>query len=116
VRQPEDASVAEGSTAKFKVIASGVPPFSYQWHKNEVDISGANGASYTTPPTTLADDGSIFSVTVTNNGGSVLSRDAVLTVKASVQSAIVIHPPTDDKTMTFSPQSIYNGINDLPAR
>jgi len=92
VKQPEDVSVKEGSTARFKVLVSGVPPFTYQWHKNGADISGANGASYTTPPTTLADNGSLFSVTVANDGGSVVSRDALLTVTASVSPAIATQP------------------------
>ena len=52
----------------------------YQWLKNGVNIAGATKASYTTPPTTQADNGALFSVVVTNRIGSVTSNDATLTV------------------------------------
>ena len=70
-----------GKTAKFSVTATGFKPFqAYQWRKNGINIAGATGASYTTPPTTPADNGSLFSVVVNNSIGSVTSSDAVLTV------------------------------------
>jgi len=52
----------------------------YQWRKNGVNIAGATKASYTTPPTTPADNGALFSVVVTNRIGSATSSDATLTV------------------------------------
>jgi len=48
-----------------------------------VNIAGAKKASYMTPPTTLADDGSLFAVTVSNAAGSVTSNSAKLTVTAA---------------------------------
>jgi hypothetical protein len=45
-----------------------------------VNITGATNPSYTTPPTTLADDGSHFAATVTNSGASVTSNNATQTV------------------------------------
>ena len=70
-----------GATARFRVTAVGSAPLHYQWKKNGVDILGATNNSYTTPPVTLDDNGSLFSVVVTNSAGSVTSSDAVLTVK-----------------------------------
>ena len=78
--QPANRTVKVGKTAKFSVTATGFKPLSYQWRKNGIDIAGATGASYTTPPTTPADNGSLFSVVVSNSMGSVTSSDAVLTV------------------------------------
>ena len=80
VQQPADQSVNTGQTATFTVGASGPTPYSYQWHKNSVDIGGATSATYTTPATVIGDNGSQFSVTVSNVNGSVNSRNAVLTV------------------------------------
>jgi alkaline phosphatase D len=83
VVQPKDRTVTVGSSAKFRVAASGAPPLRYQWAKNGVNIAGATKASYVTPPATLADDGSLFAVSVSNATGSVTSNSAKLTVRAT---------------------------------
>ena len=80
---PVSRTVTEGQTATFSVTASGTTPLSYQWQQNGTNISGATGASYTTPATTLADSGSTFRVTVTNSAGSTTSSAATLTVTSS---------------------------------
>ena len=70
-----------GQTAWFGVTASGGAPLSYQWRKNGVNIVGATSSFYTTPATVAEDNGSLYSVVVTNGGGSVTSNNAKLTVK-----------------------------------
>ncbi len=87
--QPKDATVALGQRAKFKVAASGEPPLLYQWAKNGTNIAGATQASYSTPPAVLADDGSLFTVTVSNVSGSVMSRAAKLTVTSASAPASI---------------------------
>src|SRR5205823_8960798 len=67
--QPANKTVNPGETAKFSVRATGTAPLSYQWRKNGVNITGATSASYTTPPTTAADNGSRFPVVVSNIRG-----------------------------------------------
>ena len=79
--QPANKTVNPGETATFSVTATGRAPLRYQWRKNGVNITGATSASYTTPPTTAADNGSLFSVVVRNSGGSVTSNNATLTVR-----------------------------------
>jgi hypothetical protein len=79
-QQPRNATVAVGQKGTFKVKATGTAPLSYQWQKNNIDIPGANRPKYVTPPTTLADSGSSFTVLVSNSAGSVTSRKAYLTV------------------------------------
>jgi hypothetical protein len=81
VTQPASKTVRAGQTAKFTVTASGSNPLSYQWRKNGLDIAGANGSSYLTPAVTTGDDGSLFSVAVSNTAGTVTSDNAVLTVR-----------------------------------
>lgn len=78
--QPQDQTVNEGQPATFTVVATGSMPLSYQWMKNGVMISGATSASYTTPPTVIADNNSLFSVDVSNASGSVTSNSATLHV------------------------------------
>jgi len=80
--QPANQSVAEGQTATFSVAATGSAPLAYQWQRDGVNIAGATSASYTTPATTLADDGAAFHCVVTNSAGSVTSNAATLTVTA----------------------------------
>jgi hypothetical protein len=46
-----------------------------------VNITGATMPSYTSPPTTVVDDGALFSVTISNVAGSVTSNNALLTVR-----------------------------------
>jgi hypothetical protein len=79
-KQPGNRTVVEGQPAKFSVGATGDPPLTYQWKKNGTEIPGATEYLYITPPTTLADDGSTFNAVVSNNGGSVTSRAARLSV------------------------------------
>jgi hypothetical protein len=79
--QPKNASVRAGKSATFKVTANGTAPLSYQWQKNGSDIPEATSATYTTPPTTAADNGALFHVTITNTLGTTTSTDATLTVR-----------------------------------
>ena len=79
--QPVDKTVTVGQTAKFSVRATGTKPLGYQWKKNGANIAGATKASYGTPPTTLADNGALFAVIVSDRAGSVTSNNATLTVK-----------------------------------
>jgi beta-galactosidase len=48
-----------------------------------VNIPGAIGMSYTTPPTTEADNGDVFAAIVTNAVGTVTSDNAILTVRSA---------------------------------
>ncbi len=79
---PQSTAVNEGQTATFGVIASGTKPFTYQWQKELVNISGATDSSYTTPATTMGDNGTKYRCVVTNSGDSATSAEAVLTVNA----------------------------------
>jgi len=81
-KQPQNRTVTVGETARFVVVATGTEPLSYQWRKNGTEIPGATDSSYVTPPTTLADDGTIFDVIVSNTAGQVKSRNAKLRVIA----------------------------------
>ena len=78
--QPTDTTVRAGQRARFSVTAIGTPPLNYQWTKNGLNITGATKATYRTPPTTAADNGALFAVTVSNLAGSVTSNNAILTV------------------------------------
>ncbi len=77
--QPIDAIVGVGQPASFRVVASGTPPFSYEWKKNGNVIPRATGQVYSIRE--AQEDGS-YSVTVTNVAGSVSSQPVALRVKS----------------------------------
>jgi hypothetical protein len=79
-QQPSNQTVTAGQTASFSVMAVGVAPLTYQWQKGTTAISGATSASYTTPPTTTADNGSQYRAVVSNANGNATSNAATLTV------------------------------------
>src|SRR5439155_7971592 len=92
-------TVTAGQTASFSVTATGTAPLSYQWQRGGVPISGATLASYTTPPTTSADDSAQFTVVVSNTAGSVTSSVATLTVTpAPVAPTITTQPASQTVT------------------
>ena len=85
--QPASQTVTVGQTATFSVVATGGAPLTYQWQKNNADISGAASASYTTPATVSGDNGAMFRVIATNSAGSATSNSATLTVGAVFSAA-----------------------------
>ncbi|HTB87350.1 MAG TPA: hypothetical protein VK743_05345 [Steroidobacteraceae bacterium] len=85
--QPTDQRVVVGQTATFSVTASGTAPLNYQWQKGTAPIAGATASSYTTPATSLPDDGSTFQVVISNSVSSVTSSSAKLTVAAGTTMA-----------------------------
>jgi hypothetical protein len=78
--QPQSRMVHPGEAATFTVDVTGAPPISYQWHRNGVDIAGAANFTYTTPPTTLTDDGTQFTVRACNWWACQTSSPALLSV------------------------------------
>ena len=104
--QPSNQTVAVGQTATFSVVATGTAPLSYQWQKGTTAIAGATSPAYTTAATTLSDNGSQFTVIVSNSAGSVTSNPATLTVTSS-GSPVITQQPTNQtvtvgQTATFT--------------
>src|SRR5215472_8029225 len=98
--QPANQTVTAGQSATFSVTATGTAPLSYQWQKNGTAISGATSATYTTPPTTSADNGAQFNVVVSNSAGTVTSTNATLTVTAAAALTITTTSLPDDTAQT----------------
>jgi len=78
--QPQSQSVLINNPVTFSVTVAGTPPFSYQWQKNNVSISGATSSTFTIPAVQSTDAGS-YTVIVSNAASSgVTAGPAVLTI------------------------------------
>jgi sugar lactone lactonase YvrE len=91
ITQPQPQDVVVGDTATFVVEVTGSDPLTYQWSKNGTAIFGATSATYSTPPETVGNSGSLFSVTISNAEGRVTSTAARLTVTPFGISLIAGH-------------------------
>lgn len=80
---PASQTVLVGSNAAFTVAAGGTAPLVYQW-KFTANLAGATNVSLTITNAQTANAGN-YSVSVTNNFGSVTSSPAVLNVVTAPQ-------------------------------
>jgi hypothetical protein len=101
--QPQNQTVMVGGMATFSVTATGTAPLTYQWSKDNNAIAGATDSSYTTPTTVSGDDGSTFTVTVSNSVGSKTSDAATLTVTAAAVAPTITVQPQNQTVTAPSP-------------
>ena len=73
--QPSPSTVVGGGTTWFAASADGVGALSYQWLVDGAAIAGANGASFTTPSVTAADDGTRYQLRVSDGFGSIVTSE-----------------------------------------
>jgi glucose/arabinose dehydrogenase len=102
ITQPADLTVAQGQSASFTVAASGAAPLSFQWQRNQMNISGATSSTYTLSPAVFADNGAKFRCVVTNGSGAATSNEATLTVNAP---PTITAQPADQTVMQGQPAS-----------
>lgn len=92
-QQPSSILVPEGFPATFSVTSGGTPPFSYQWRLNGSAIAGATNSAYTVPSVSMAMNGNIFSVLVTNiaNGVTYSTNSGTATLAVQPNKALPAH-------------------------
>ncbi|HKM89556.1 MAG TPA: immunoglobulin domain-containing protein [Candidatus Acidoferrales bacterium] len=98
--QPQSQIVNLGQSATFSVTATGSAPLTYQWQENGMNIPGATAASYTTPSTTMMDNGAVFRVTVSNSLGSQTSNPAALSFNSVNESGTDVSTYKNDLART----------------
>jgi len=97
--QPENASRFVGTSASFKVGATG-QSLTYQWQKDGADITGATADTLVLNNLTKANAGKYRAI-VKNPGGQVTSAEATLTVQdipgdaSSLKNGLAVYLPFD---------------------
>ncbi len=112
---PQPTTVTLGNAAMFTVVANGVPSPTYQWSENNVVLAGATEPTYITAPTAATDNGSMFSVTVTNGSGTVTTTPVALTVSAAPVTPVSPTPPTDPTQPPTTPAPTNPGTVTTPS-
>ena len=77
--QPVKQTVVLGGDVSFEVAVQSTIPVRYQWRLNNVAITGATSPSYSINPVAF-ESGGKYDVVVSNDAGSVTSREVALIV------------------------------------
>lgn len=96
--QPRDVFISAGEEGIFTVRASGTPPFTYQWQRDGVPVSGANDDSLIVSNAQLSDSGAVFTCLIGNASGQIPSNAAKLLVTADQRPNPFIEFPGDGYT------------------
>ena len=89
--QPMSRSLSAGMRATFSIVASGLPPLSYQWTRDGAPVPGGTDASLSlnnVGPETAG----IYRVTVANGAGSITSDPVFLRVAEAHATHVVLGP------------------------
>ena len=89
--QPTGAAKTVGELVTFSVTASGTAPLSYQWYKNDNEISEATNTSYTISSVVISDAG-VYHVVVSNSCGTATSTYVTLSVSKATPEIIWKNP------------------------
>jgi hypothetical protein len=90
VTQPQGVTVNQGAAWSLSVTAGGTAPFTYQWRKAGVPVTGGTGATLAVGAAQVSDGGS-YDVVVGNVVGNVTSKPALVAVNAA---ATIVQQPT----------------------
>jgi hypothetical protein len=111
---PQNQTATVGESVTFTVAASGTPPLSYQWQRNEANIAGAMSESYTISSASLADHGARFRCVVSNPYGSATSNAATLTVNNNQPPTAMIISPAHGTLYTAGTTVSFSGAASDP--
>lgn len=88
--QPVSLTVTQGQTAVFSALAEGTVPLAYQWYFNTNTLLGGQTGTNLTLANVQSASAGVYSVRVSNAGGTLTSTQATLTVLSP--PAITTHP------------------------
>jgi len=109
VVHPRSQTVAESSPATFTAAYCGSRPVTAQWYRNGAAIPAATNSTLTIPTATLADQGAVYRITLTNTFAGTTytasSSNAVLTVTADTTPPALVRADSlfpNEVRVTFS--------------
>lgn len=105
---PHNQAVCFGSSATFSVIASGTPPYVYQWRINGVAVANATNSTFTLNNPGGTDALNNYDVVVSDAFGSVTSLTAGLTF--STNGAAIAIPPSSQPVLPGASNVTYNVV------
>ncbi|MFZ1613160.1 MAG: putative Ig domain-containing protein, partial [Holophaga sp.] len=119
IDHPQTQAIVAGNPVTFSVNASGNGTLSYQWRKNDVNISGATDSSHVIPVVTAGDAGN-YDVQIINTlnattSPTMTSSTAVLTVKPRASVPTITASPvsssiTEGGNISLSVNATGNGL------
>lgn len=78
--QPQSKTVANGKTAALSVsVSGGKTPYTYQWYRNGLFVSGANSSTYN-----AASSGNYYCLIKDSSGQSITTNTVVVTVANAI--------------------------------
>ena len=104
--QPVGQSSPLGGSASFSVTATGDATLTYQWSKDDVEITGATAAVLNISNTQLASAGT-YTVVVSNSLGSVTSNGAALIISGLAPG---ISTPPFSQTVAAGSSAIFTVV------
>jgi len=107
--QPASQIVPSGSNALFTAVASGSPPFNYQWFFNGAPLNGQTSASLSLLNVTTNQAGA-YSVQVASPFGSITSHIAILAVSGL---PIITQQPANQSMLAGNRVLLNAGVSGL---
>jgi glucose/arabinose dehydrogenase len=103
IEQPVAQTICAGAPVSFTVSAGGTEPLTYQWLKNNTNLPGATGRSFSIAAASAQDAGE-YSVMVSGLCGSVISTVAALTVNSApgISAPLAAHTVCPGASVSFA--------------
>lgn len=110
---PQSQAIALQGYLSLSVGVSGTQPFTYQWKKDGVDLTGATSSSYWNNSMTAAVAGS-YTVMVGNAQGSATSEPAVITLLPA-QAPVILQQPASQNLVAGTSLSLSVSVRAQPS-
>ena len=106
-----DQTGTVGNPVTFSVVATGTGPFTYKWFRDDAEISGQTGNSYTIASAQVTDAGA-YSVEV-GNGTCSTRTSAALSVVTGPPGPIAVGSANGKVVLTWPGQAILEAAPDV---